>query len=67
MVGTGLKAVLGNLAWAVVDGFSKATVVTGFSVRTWILAGVGLSVLGSTLIGWMESLGGRLCWGLGGS
>ena len=58
VVGAGLKAVVGNLAWTVVEGLSKATgLVTGFSVSTWILAGVGLSVLGSVVIGWMESLG----------
>ena len=38
VVGAGLKAVVGNLAWTVVEGLSKATgLVTGFSVSTWIL------------------------------
>ena len=53
----GLAAVV-NLA--AVSRFSKGTVV-GFSVRTWILGGAGLSVwTGSTWMGWMESLGGRV-------
>ena len=38
VVGAGLNAVVGNLAWTVVEGLSKATgLVTGFSVSTWIL------------------------------
>lgn len=54
----GLAAVV-NLA--AVSRFSKGTVVRGFSVRTWILGGAGLSVwTGSTWMGWMESLGGRV-------
>jgi len=54
----GLAAVV-NLAAVV--GFSNGRVVSGFSVSTCILGGAGLSVwTGSTAMGWMLSLGGRV-------
>ena len=62
VLGTVLK--LGLLAvvnLAAVVGCSKGTVVRGFSVSTWIRAGRSVwGWTGSTEIGWMESLGGRV-------